>query len=97
VAGRYAESVAGNRRAVQLRPRFTSAWRTLASAAALSGDLETGRSALLEAKRLQPDLSIEGCVGGNDQPDWRGSFDCHDRPYLVATIVAGRLPWVADV
>jgi TolB-like protein len=59
VAGRYAESVAGNRRAVQLRPRFTSAWRTLASAAALSGDLETGRSALLEAKRLQPDLSAD--------------------------------------
>jgi TolB-like protein len=59
VAGRYTESIAGNRRAVYLRPRFTSAWRTLASAAALSGDIEAGRSALLEAKRLQPDLSAE--------------------------------------
>jgi TolB-like protein/tetratricopeptide (TPR) repeat protein len=59
VAGRYADSVASNRRAVHLRPHFTSAWRTLAAAAGLSGDLETGASALLEAKRLQPELSGE--------------------------------------
>ncbi|MEO6013090.1 MAG: winged helix-turn-helix domain-containing protein [Devosia sp.] len=59
VAGRYAESIAANRRAIHLRPRFNSAWRTLAAAAGLSGDLETGASALLEARRLQPDLSAE--------------------------------------
>lgn len=59
VAGRYAESFAGNRRAVNLRPRFTSAWRSLASAAGLLGDLEAGSAALLEAKRLQPDLSAD--------------------------------------
>jgi adenylate cyclase len=57
VAGRYADSIAGNRRAVHLRPHFTSAWRTLAAAAGLAGDLETGSFALLEAKRLQPELS----------------------------------------
>jgi hypothetical protein len=57
VAGRYADSIAANRRAVRLRPRFTSAWRTLAAAASISGDLELGKSSLLEAKRLQPDLS----------------------------------------
>ena len=59
VEGRYTDSVAGNRRAVHLRPRFTSAWRTLAAAAGLSGDLETGAVALLEAKRLQPELTGE--------------------------------------
>ena len=40
VAGRYRESVVLNRRAVQLRPRFTSAWRTLAAAAGMAGDTE---------------------------------------------------------
>ncbi|MEO6396199.1 MAG: winged helix-turn-helix domain-containing protein [Devosia sp.] len=59
VEGRYAESIAGNRRAVHMRPRFTSAWRTLAAAAGLSGDIETGSSALREAKALQPELSGE--------------------------------------
>jgi TolB-like protein/cytochrome c-type biogenesis protein CcmH/NrfG len=59
VAGRYTDSIAGNRRAVHLRPRFTSAWRTLAAAAGLCGDLETGAFALQEAKRLQPELSSE--------------------------------------
>ena len=59
VEGRYADSIASNRRAVHLRPHFTSAWRTLAAAAGLAGDIETGSSALLEAKRLQPELSAE--------------------------------------
>jgi TolB-like protein len=57
VAGRYAESIAGNRRVVLMRPRFTSAWRTLAASAGLAGDLETATQALLEAKRLQPELT----------------------------------------
>jgi TolB-like protein len=59
VEGRYADSIAGNRRAVLLRPQFTSAWRTLTAAAGLAGDLETGSFALREAKRLQRDLSGE--------------------------------------
>jgi TolB-like protein/Flp pilus assembly protein TadD len=59
VGGRYAESVELNRRAVQLRPRFVSAWRTLAAAAGLAGDIETASTALAEANVLQPDLSAE--------------------------------------
>jgi adenylate cyclase len=59
VVGRYSESAALNRRAVQLRPRFTSAWRSLAAGAAISGDLDTAEASLAEAKRLQPDLSVD--------------------------------------
>ena len=59
VAGRPAESVALNRRAVQLRPRFTSAWRSLAASAGVTGDNHTAATALAEAKRLQPDLSVD--------------------------------------
>nr|MBA3516397.1 adenylate/guanylate cyclase domain-containing protein [Hyphomicrobiales bacterium] len=40
VARRFAESAAFGRRAVQLRPHFSTAWRTLATAAGLEGDLE---------------------------------------------------------
>ena len=58
VAGRYRESVVLNRRAVQLRPRYTSAWRSLAAAAGLAGDTEIATGALVEAKRLQPELSV---------------------------------------
>jgi tetratricopeptide (TPR) repeat protein len=59
VAGRYRESVVLNRRAVQLRPRYTSAWRSLAAAAGLAGDVETAAAALVEAKHLQPELSVD--------------------------------------
>jgi adenylate cyclase len=44
---------------VQLRPRFVSAWRTLAAAAGLADDIETAAAALVEACTLQPDLSAE--------------------------------------
>jgi hypothetical protein len=44
VAGRYAEAVTAERRAVQLRPNFGTAWRTLAAAAGLAGDLELERN-----------------------------------------------------
>jgi adenylate cyclase len=47
------------REAVSLRPHFVSAWRTLASASALSGDLDKAIAALAEASRLQPSLSAE--------------------------------------
>jgi hypothetical protein len=46
------------RRAVQLRPNFGTAWRTLTAAAGLAGDLELARQALTECKRLQPSVSI---------------------------------------
>jgi adenylate cyclase len=59
IAGRYDEAVAHERRAVQLRPYFGTAWRTLAAAAGLAGDIEQAASALAEAKRLQPALTID--------------------------------------
>lgn len=58
IAGRYAKAIAEERRAVQLRPHFGTAWRTLAAAAGLAGDLETGRQALQQCRRLQPALSL---------------------------------------
>ena len=58
VAHRYDEAVVAERRAVQLRPDFGTAWRTLAAAAGLAGDLELARQGLAECKRLQPNVSI---------------------------------------
>ena len=58
MAGRYSQAVDLERRAVQLRPNFGTAWRTLAAAAGLAGDPQTGSAALAEARRLQPNLSI---------------------------------------
>jgi len=59
IAGRYGEAARLQREAVSLRPHFVSAWRTLASASALSGDVDTAIAALAEASRLQPSLSAE--------------------------------------
>ena len=59
MARRFAEAVEMERRAVQLRPHFGTAWRTLAAAAGLAGDLETARHALAQARRLHPDLSVD--------------------------------------
>jgi adenylate cyclase len=59
VAGRFDKAVEFQRRAVQLRPHFGTAWRSLAASAALVGDLETAAAALAEAKRLQPNLSAD--------------------------------------
>jgi adenylate cyclase len=58
VAYRYDEAVIAERRAVQLRPDFGPAWRTLTAAAGLAGDLELARRGLAESKRLQPNLSV---------------------------------------
>ncbi len=58
VAGRYSEAMTAERRAVQLRPNFGTAWRTLTAAAGLAGDLELARQGLAECKRLQPNVSI---------------------------------------
>jgi TolB-like protein/Flp pilus assembly protein TadD len=59
VAGRYKDAVTAERRAVQIRPDFGTAWRTLTAAAGLAGDLEQARMGLVQCKRLQPNLSID--------------------------------------
>ncbi|MFO1210154.1 MAG: winged helix-turn-helix domain-containing protein [Amaricoccus sp.] len=59
MAGRYADAVEWERRAVELRPHFGSAWRTLAASAGRKGELDVAAVALSEAKRLHPSLSVE--------------------------------------
>lgn len=59
VAGRYADAATAERRAVQIRPDFGTAWRTFTAAAGLVGDLEQARMGLMQCKRLQPNLSID--------------------------------------
>ena len=59
LAGRYPEAIASCRRAVELRPHYSAAWRMLAVAAALLGDRDTAAHALAEAKRQQPSLSLD--------------------------------------
>ncbi|CAN5395236.1 adenylate/guanylate cyclase domain-containing protein [soil metagenome] len=58
ITGRYREAVTAERRAVQMRPNFGTAWRTLTAAAGLAGDMELARQGLAECKRLQPNVSI---------------------------------------
>ncbi len=59
MGGNFADAIELERRAVELRPQFGSAWRTLAAAAGKAGNLNAARRALTEAKRLHPSLSIE--------------------------------------
>jgi tetratricopeptide (TPR) repeat protein len=59
VAGRYAEAVALGRRAVQLRPHFGTAWRTLSASSGMAGEIDPGREALARAKSLHPALSLD--------------------------------------
>jgi TolB-like protein/Tfp pilus assembly protein PilF len=59
VARRFVDAVEFERRAVELRPHFGTAWRTLAAAAGMAGDHDTAVLALAEAKRFQPSLSVE--------------------------------------
>ena len=58
MAQRYGEAIDCERHAVQLRPNFGTAWRTLAAAAGLAGELDTAAEALLQARRLHPGLSV---------------------------------------
>jgi adenylate cyclase len=58
MARRFATAAELERRAVELRPEFGTAWRTLAAAAGLAGDLDLARRALANARRLQPSLSV---------------------------------------
>jgi Flp pilus assembly protein TadD len=57
MAGRFADAVEWERRAVELRPHFGTAWRTLAAAAGKAGSLDTASQALSVARRLHPSLS----------------------------------------
>lgn len=59
VAGRLREAAEFHHRAVQLKPDFGTAWRSLAAATGLLGDLDLGRVAIAEALRLQPDLTLD--------------------------------------
>jgi tetratricopeptide (TPR) repeat protein len=58
VAGRFAEAVDFERRAVELNPDFGTAWRTYAASAGMAGRREEAAKALKEAKRLHPTLSV---------------------------------------
>lgn len=59
VAGHYEAAAEANRRAVELRPNFVSALRTLAAYSAKIGELEEARRALAEARALQAGLSAD--------------------------------------
>jgi adenylate cyclase len=59
MARRFPQAVECERRAVELRPHFGTAWRTLAAAAGLAHDHDTAVHALAEARRLHPSLSVE--------------------------------------
>ena len=59
VAGRFADAVECERRAVDLRPHFGPAWITLAASAGMAGDLDVAAHALSVAKQLHPSLSAE--------------------------------------
>jgi tetratricopeptide (TPR) repeat protein len=59
VARRFAEAAGFERRAVQLRPNFGAAWRTLAAAAGMAGDCDAAAHALAQARRFHPALSVE--------------------------------------
>ena len=59
VAGRFADAVECERKAVDLRPHFGPAWITLAAAAGMAGDIDVARQALSVAKQLLPFLSVD--------------------------------------
>ena len=59
VAGRFAKAAEYECRAVELRPYFGTAWRTLAASAGMAGDVAVAGKALSQALRLQPSLSVE--------------------------------------
>jgi adenylate cyclase len=59
VAGRLSEAVEFHRRAVQVKPDFGTAWRSLAAVAGLTGDQPLAGSALTQALRLQPGLTLD--------------------------------------
>jgi adenylate cyclase len=59
IARRFAEGAEHERRAVELRPNFGTAWRTYAASAGMAGDRAAAARALSEARRLHPSLSLD--------------------------------------
>lgn len=59
MAKRFAQAAEYERRAVELRPHFGTAWRTLAASAGMAGDRALAGQALSQALRLHPSLSVE--------------------------------------
>ena len=59
MSGDYAEGLKCERKAVELRPYFVSAWRTLAACAGMAGQVAIATHAVSKAKALQPSLSLE--------------------------------------
>jgi TolB-like protein/Tfp pilus assembly protein PilF len=59
VARRYVEAADYQRRAVRLRPHFGTAWRSYAAASGMAGDLDHASLAVSEARRLQPNLTLD--------------------------------------
>ncbi len=57
-AGRYEETVVEARQSARESPDFVGAWRMLVISLAHLGRIEEARDALVEAKRLQPGLSL---------------------------------------
>ncbi|WP_245500057.1 tetratricopeptide repeat protein [Mesorhizobium sp. M4B.F.Ca.ET.089.01.1.1] len=59
MAGRYAEAADFERRAVDLRQNFGTAWRTYAASAGMAGDRAAAIHALSQARRLHPSVSVD--------------------------------------
>jgi adenylate cyclase len=57
--GRDAEAVTFARRAVQQNPKIAPSWRTLASALALSGQIDEARAALRQMLALDPNCTVQ--------------------------------------
>jgi TolB-like protein/Tfp pilus assembly protein PilF len=76
VAGRYDEAVALEQRAVELRPHFVAAWRTLTASAGMADKLEIATQALARSKELQPSLSLDWVerYHGIVRPEDRGRY-----------------------
>ena len=53
------QAVAAARRAVQQNPKYTTAWRALASSLALSGDVEGSHRAASQLLFLEPAFTLE--------------------------------------
>jgi tetratricopeptide (TPR) repeat protein len=59
IAGRYAQGLELEKRAVALRPHFIPAWRTLTACAGMADDRDTATRALAQVMRLQPALTLD--------------------------------------
>ena len=77
--GDYDAAIADEQRAVELRPDFGTAMRTLAAAAGLAGRQEIAREALRRCRQLQPNLSL----------DWVRTTHAISDPVLLERFIDG--------